>query len=108
MSPKRLVRVRVSVEAEVGSDEEIEDVLVRALRQLRLPAAEQEPETTFEVVAPAVVRGAAGAEVPAADRCIALKRGTEVRCAKRRSGARFCASHYDWDLRGGLVVDASS
>ena len=115
MSPKRFIRL--SVEAEVGSDEEVEEALVRALRRLRLPAAEQEPEATFEVVAqetarevvaPAAVRGAAGSEVPAKDRCVALKRGSEVRCSKRRSGARFCPSHYDWEARGGSVINDSA
>ena len=115
MSPKRFIRL--SVEAEIGSDEEVEEALVRALRRLRLPASEQEPETTFEVVAPAtagevvapaVARVAAGAQVPAGDRCLALKRGSEVRCSKRRSGARFCSAHYDWEERGGRVVDDSA
>ena len=103
MSPKRS---RPAVESD--PDEELVEALVRAFRRaLRLTAAEQSPPTAAEVVVePASVReGTGAAEVPDEDRCVALKRGSHDRCKKRRSGARFCPSHYDWVSRGGRVID---
>lgn len=102
MAPKRVFDLRLTV------DERELAAVVAALRALDLeevleaavaapPAVEAAPESSES---PAIEPASACAERDVL--CVALRRGTTVRCRKNRiAGSIWCVSHQDWVNRGG-------